>query len=298
MNGNSDNHDLRGRVSELVLWAGACFVVLSVHVAAAMWLMREPEMAMANDTPPAAIMIELAETPEATTTEENEISPDQETADASAPAEKVEEPVDEPEIVEEIAQQEPAPVEPVEEQQEEELAQLENVEVPLPIAKPTPPEPKKEIEKKPVVKKEVVKKEDTKKTPVKQRQQEQASSKQAVKAQAQVAQTNRNAARQSASGLFASSMTPARWQSRLMAHLERRKKYPSAAKSRGEEGVVYVRFRIDDSGKVLSASLARSSGWPELDSEVLSLVQRASPVPAPPPDANKTITAPVKFSRR
>lgn len=294
MNGNGDNHDLRGGVSELVLWAGACFVVLSVHVAAAMWLMREPEMAMANDTPPAAIMIELAETPEATTTEENEISPDQETADASAPAEKVEE----PEIVEEIAQQEPAPVEPVEEQQEEELAQLENVEVPLPIAKPTPPEPKKEIEKKPVVKKEVVKKEDTKKTPVKQRQQEQASSKQAVKAQAQVAQTNRNAARQSASGLFASSMTPARWQSRLMAHLERRKKYPSAAKSRGEEGVVYVRFRIDDSGKVLSASLARSSGWPELDSEVLSLVQRASPVPAPPPDANKTITAPVKFSRR
>lgn len=298
MNGNSDNHDLRGGVSELVLWAGACFVVLSVHVAAAMWLMREPETAMADDTPPAAIMIELAETPEATTTEENEISLDQETADASAPAEKVEEPVDEPEIVEEIAQQEPGPVEPVEEQQEEELAQLENVEVPLPIAKPTPPEPKKEIEKKPVVKKEVVKKEEPKKKPVKQRQQERASSKQAVKAQAQVAQTNRNAARQSASGLFASSMTPARWQSRLMAHLERRKKYPSAAKSRGEEGVVYVRFRIDDSGKVLSASLARSSGWPELDSEVLSLVQRASPVPAPPPDANKTITAPVKFSRR
>lgn len=297
MNGADDNHSLRG-LNEISLWAGACLVVLSVHVAAAMWLMREPEIAMADDTPPAAIMIELAETPEAMTTEENEISPDQETADASAPAEKVEEPVDEPEIVEEIAQQEPAPVEPVEEQQEEELAQLEKVEVPLPIAKPKPPEPKKEIEKKPVVKKEVVKKEDPKKTPVKQRQQEQASSKQAVKAQAQVAQTNRNAARQSASGLFASSMTPARWQSRLMAHLERRKKYPSAAKSRGEEGVVYVRFRIDDSGKVLSASLAQSSGWPDLDREVLSLVQRASPVPAPPPDANKTITAPVKFSRR
>ncbi|MEJ5083481.1 hypothetical protein [Ochrobactrum sp. MYb379] len=59
MNGNSDNHDLRGGVSELALWAGACLVVLSVHVAAVMWLMREPEMAMADDTPPAAIMIEL-----------------------------------------------------------------------------------------------------------------------------------------------------------------------------------------------------------------------------------------------
>lgn len=287
MNGNGDNHDLHGGVSELALWAGACLVVLSVHVAAAMWLMREPEMAMADDTPPAAIMIELSETPEAMTTEENEISQDQETADASAPAEKVEEPLEEPEIEEEVVQEEPTPVEP-EEEPLEELTQLDKVEVPLPAAKPKPPE----------LKKEIVKKEEPKKKPVKKRQQEQASSKQAVKAQAQVAKTNRNAARQSASGLFASSMTPARWQSRLMAHLERRKKYPSAAKSRGEEGVVYVRFRIDDSGKVLSASLARSSGWPELDSEVLSLVQRASPVPAPPPDANKTITAPVKFSRR
>jgi protein TonB len=133
---------------------------------------------------------------------------------------------------------------------------------------------------------------------VKQRQREQAASQQANQAQAQVTQSNRNAARQSASGMFASSVSPARWQSRLMAHLERRKRYPAGAKSRHEEGIVYVRFRIDETGKVLSASLARSSGFPELDDEVLSLVQRASPVPAPPPDVNRTVTAPVKFSRR
>lgn len=248
-----------------------------------MWLLREPDMIAADDTPPAAIMIELAETPEATETEENEISPDEVMSDASAAAQKVEEPVDEPVLEQEVVQDEP---EPVEEEPREEIAQLDKVEVPLPVAKPKPPEPKKEI----------VKKDEPKKKPVKQR--EQASAKQAVKAQAQVTQSSRNAARQSASGLFASSMTPARWQSRLMAHLERRKKYPSGAKSRREEGTVYVRFRIDDSGKVLSATLARSSGWPELDNEVLSLVQRASPVPAPPPDVNKTITAPVKFNRR
>lgn len=285
MNGATDSNGLRGGVSELALWAGASLLVLSLHVGAAIWLLREPEMIAADNAPPAAIMIELAETPEAIETEENEITPDEVMSDASAAAEKVEEPVDEPEVEQEVVQDEP---EPVEEEQQEELTQLDKVEVPLPVAKPKPPEPKKEI----------VKTKEQKKQPVKQRQQEQASSKQVVKAQAQAAQTNRNAARQSASGLFASSMTPARWQSRLMAHLERRKKYPSGAKSRREEGVVYVRFRIDDTGKVLSASLARSSGWPELDNEVLSLVQRASPVPAPPPDVNKTITAPVKFSRR
>lgn len=283
MNGATDSIGVRESFSELALWAGASLLVLSLHVGAAMWLLREPDMIAADDTPPAAIMIELAETPEATETEENEISPDEVMSDASAAAEKVEEPVDEPVLEQEVVQDQP---EPVEEEPREEIAQLDKVEVPLPVAKPKPPEPKKEI----------VKKDQPKKKPVKQR--EQASAKQAVKAQAQVTQSSRNAARQSASGLFASSLTPARWQSRLMAHLERRKKYPSGAKSRREEGTVYVRFRIDDSGKVLSATLARSSGWPELDNEVLSLVQRASPVPAPPPDVNKTITAPVKFNRR
>lgn len=283
MNGATDSIGVRESFSELALWAGASLLVLSLHVGAAMWLLREPDMIAADDTPPAAIMIELAETPEATETEANEISPAEVMSDASAAVEKVEEPVDEPVLEQEVVQDEP---EPVEEEPREEIAQLDKVEVPLPVAKPKPPEPKKEI----------VKKDEPKKKPVKQR--EQASAKQAVKAQAQVTQSSRNAARQSASGLFASSMTPARWQSRLMAHLERRKKYPSGAKSRREEGTVYVRFRIDDSGKVLSATLARSSGWPELDNEVLSLVQRASPVPAPPPDVNKTITAPVKFNRR
>jgi TonB family protein len=70
-----------------------------------------------------------------------------------------------------------------------------------------------------------------------------------------------------------------------MAHLERRKRYSSGARSRGGRGIVYVRFIISNSGDVMSASPARSSGFSELDDEVLSLVRRASPVPAPPPGA-------------
>lgn len=83
-----------------------------------------------------------------------------------------------------------------------------------------------------------------------------------------------------------------------MSHLERRKRYPPGARSRGETGIAYVRFRIDDAGNVLSASLARSSWFSELDTEVVELVRRASPVPAPPSSVNETITAPVQFSIR
>lgn len=285
MNHIEDDRSLGNGFSELALWVGAGVMALCIHIGAALWLLRDAAIAAADVMPPAAIMIELAEIPEAQATEESEVSPDQETADASAPAEKEEEPIEEQKQPEETAEPEQ---EPVEDETAQEVVRLDKVEVPLPSARPNPSEPEKKV----------VRKEEPKKKAVKQRQQERAASRQANQAQAQVTQSSRNAARQSASGVFSSSVSPARWQSRLMAHLERRKRYPAGAKSRREEGVVYVRFRIDEAGNVLTASLARSSGFQELDSEVLSLVQRASPVPAPPPDANRTITAPVKFSRR
>ena len=105
------------------------------------------------------------------------------------------------------------------------------------------------------------------------------------------------AAPQNATGASA-AVSPAKWQARLMAHLERRKRYPAGARQRREEGVVTVRFAIDGGGNVRSATLVRSSGHAELDDAVLALVRRASPVPAPPPGAPHEITAPVRFSIR
>lgn len=285
MNGGIDSIGSSSFRGELALWSFAGLTVLSIHAAAALWFLQETAMAAPADAPPAAIMIELADTPEAQVTEETEISPDQETASASNAVLMEDAPLDKPEPIEEVTEQQS---EPVEDEPETETLELDKVEVPLPMKKPIAPELKQKVDEK----------EKPQKKPVKQRKQEQAASRDVNQAQAEVMQSNRNAARQSASGIFASSVTPARWQARLMAHLERRKRYPAASKARREEGVAYVRFRIDDAGNVLSASLARSSGYPDLDNEVLALVQRASPVPAPPPDANKTITAPVKFSSK
>jgi periplasmic protein TonB len=179
----------------------------------------------------------------------------------------------------------PEPVPEIDPIEQMVLAELENVEVPIPMMRPLVPEPEVEKKKEPAPKK-VVKK------------QVQPPATQAARtAKAEVAQSNRNAAAAAANGA-GRSVSPAKWQSRLMSHLERRKRYPSAARSNREEGTVYVRFRIDDSGNVLSVSLSRSSGYPTLDSAVLDMVRAASPVPAPPEGVNKTITAPVRFNLR
>ena len=84
------------------------------------------------------------------------------------------------------------------------------------------------------------------------------------------------------------------WRSLLVAHLKRRKRAVSA--TAGARAVAYVRFSIDGGGHVLSAALLRSSGVAEVDREAVALVQRASPLPSPPPGAARTLTLPVGFT--
>lgn len=299
-------------VGEGLLWTTAGLLIATAHAGAVAVLLREPEMVIADSGPPPAIMIELAPEPEAVITEENEISTEQvdseevKTATSEPLPEPIPEPVEqplpeppppEPELEPEVAEALPEPppliepeplpepvpeIDPIEQMV---LAELENVEVPIPMMRPPVPKPEVEKKKEPAPKK-VVKK------------QVQPPATQAARtAKAEVAQSNRNAAAAAANGA-GRSVSPAKWQSRLMSHLERRKRYPSAARSNREEGTVYVRFRIDDSGNVLSVSLSRSSGYPTLDSAVLDMVRAASPVPAPPEGVNKTITAPVRFNLR
>jgi protein TonB len=298
-------------LGEGLLWTTAGVLIATAHAGAVAVLLREPEMVMADSGPPPAIMIELAPEPEAMVTDETEISNDQvdseevKTATSEPLPEPVPEPVEqplpeppppepEPEVAEAlpepppIIEPEPLPEPPPEIDPIEQMvmAELENVEVPIPMIRPPVPKPEVEKKKEPAPKKVV------RKAPAQQQAAEAART-----AKAEVTQSTRNAAAAAASGA-GRTVSPAKWQSRLMSHLERRKRYPSAARSNREEGTVYVRFRIDDSGNVLSVSLSRSSGYPTLDNAVLDMVRAASPVPAPPAGVNKTITAPVRFNLR
>lgn len=76
----------------------------------------------------------------------------------------------------------------------------------------------------------------------------------------------------------------ARWQKAVVRRIERynRGRYPAELERRGVKGVVTVKFRVDRSGRVVSAEVAKSSGWPVLDEAALANIRRASPLPVPP----------------
>lgn len=91
------------------------------------------------------------------------------------------------------------------------------------------------------------------------------------------------------------------WKSQLVAKLERYKRYPSEAQARGEHGVAQVAFSVDRSGGVHHVRIVRGSGSSALDSATLDLVQRASPLPPPPPDITGAlipITVPLRYNSR
>ncbi|HEX4408492.1 MAG TPA: energy transducer TonB [Xanthobacteraceae bacterium] len=89
------------------------------------------------------------------------------------------------------------------------------------------------------------------------------------------------------------------WESTLTRRLQHFKRYPGGAQSRGEEGVVLLGFVIDRSGHVLEHQIVKSSGFPDLDAEVSSLIKRADPLPAFPPTMTAStleFTVPIRFS--
>lgn len=91
------------------------------------------------------------------------------------------------------------------------------------------------------------------------------------------------------------------WETRLFRKLQQAKRYPSAARSRGEQGVVVLAFSIDRDGHVTSRHIAKGSGYAALDDEAMALVERAQPMPAFPPsmtEAAISLTVPIRFSLR
>ena len=79
------------------------------------------------------------------------------------------------------------------------------------------------------------------------------------------------------------------------------KRYPPLAQRRRAQGVAYLRFTMDRSGKVLAAQLGRRSGHGDLDEEVLALIKRADPLPPFPPEMTqdrRELVVPPQFSLR
>jgi periplasmic protein TonB len=183
-----------------------------------------------------------------------------------------------------LPEPEPPPPEPVVEPPPPEPEPVKKPEVVLPTPEPPPPvqpPPPKKVEKAP----------DKPKPP-----------KPRPAAAPPPAATQTTAATEApAAASSAPSETVRSWQSTLLAHLERHKRYPRLAQARREQGVAYVRFAMDRQGRVLFARLERGCGYEALDQETVEMVMRAQPLPPPPPgDARSVIelVAPVRYALR
>lgn len=82
----------------------------------------------------------------------------------------------------------------------------------------------------------------------------------------------------------------------LLAWLEQHKRYPSAAKRRGQEGVVKLQFTIDEDGNVLSYKIIDSSRYSKLNNAVIKMIQNASPLPPIPLSMRKSSSAQFSYS--
>ncbi|WP_369979577.1 energy transducer TonB [Xanthomonas bundabergensis] len=110
---------------------------------------------------------------------------------------------------------------------------------------------------------------------------------------------SRHAAAQSLSG--EAQQRRATWQAQVLGHLQRYKRYPRPAQRRRQEGVVQVQFAVDRRGHASAIRIVQGSGYDTLDGETLATVQRASPLPAPPPEIEGDpvqVVVPVDFFLR
>lgn len=86
----------------------------------------------------------------------------------------------------------------------------------------------------------------------------------------------------------------------LSAWLESHKRYPDAARQRGEEGRAVLRFSVDRSGRVLDYAVTSSSGYPDLDQSVEEMLRGATlpPFPAGMPQHEMQVSVTIRFSLR
>jgi protein TonB len=90
------------------------------------------------------------------------------------------------------------------------------------------------------------------------------------------------------------------WQSDLQQHLGKYQRYPEDARRRNIVGSTRLRFEVDADGKVVSVSIAQTSGNASLDRATLEMIRRAQPLPKPPGEILKNgsveVTAPFNYT--
>jgi protein TonB len=283
-------------------WGAAALAVVSAHGGVAWYAVHwKPAHAeAAAGAPEPAIMIELSPVSVAQEAPAETLPPAPEPVEAEPPPpEPVKqppppepEPEPPPEPIVEPPPVEPPPPEPTRVQVPEPEIKLPDLpKIPDALAVLAPPPPPKKVDR-PVERKPPPPKKVVERKRVERPRQREAAAPPPSPAPA-AAPTRAN------QGVTAAvpSVSTASWRGSLIAHLNRYKRFPGGARP----GTVQVAFSIDRGGRVLSARLVGSSGDSALDDEAVSMIRRASPVPAPPAGVGGggavSLAVPVRFSR-
>jgi len=257
-------------------WAACIVLALGIHGAGAAALLARWNNTFDEVANAPVITIELATLPVAPDTKPTELPPGPQQPQA-APAQQP------PKPVEKTTEQPPAPQQPVEKTAE--LPPQPQAE----IAVMPPPRPPEKTVEKPV---EKIVERPIEKQP---RHPSLASAPSTAEKRAE------RAAAPTAGAVSYNANAVPNWKSELVARLERYKRYPPEAQSRGEQGVAQLAFSVDRSGGVHRAHIARSSGSSLLDSATLAMLERAAPLPPPPPElagAQIAISVPIRYDMR
>ena len=245
-------------------WIAGLLVVLALHAATMLWLIARAPMESPAAAP--ALTIDMEPEPAPAVSEPQAAPPVAEPAPAPPEPAPPEPAPPEPQPVVEPPPPEPEPVinEAIPEQ---ELPAVPQPEVAL------PPPPPKVIEKR-------------RPPPPPRPRPARVQPKQAPAAKSPAAAPPAAAAQPApaAPSPAAAAAATASWQGQILAHLNRFKRYPAEAQMRRHQGVAYLRFTLNRAGKVLRFTLQRGSGHELLDQEALALIERAQPLPPPPPE--------------
>ena len=263
---------LESRHARLLRWVGAALFVVTAHVGCAALALMHWQDDDAEDAAASSVVVEMVPIPAAIPVDSRDVAHGPLMEEAMLAAQAVRE--TKAEVEKETATAEPSPA--------------PDPEVVLPT--PQPVTDKKPEEEKPP--------EDT----PKQQSAEQTVATPLTMAPPRVEAKQEPAVAAPSPGASASvARAQAAWEKALVSHLNRFKRYPSTARARRNQGDVAVQFTIDRMGSLVASRVVRSSGLPALDDEALAVLQRASPLPAPPRQIGGTtfdLTLPIQFRIR
>lgn len=302
-------------------WISAIALISAAHAGGAWFVFNQPPPEADDAGGPPAIMIELAPLAVSQDVEQIDLADGQLSAQADRqpvePPEEKQQPeqrIEQPEPVQDAVEEpvEPEEIAPLPEEEEPEAASEEtpeaepepevveaeplpeedSAEVVLPDEVPFPTARPNWLDERPTT---VTRHEQPKRRP--QQTQPVARNSVAAAPVATDARRDQVTASPTEGTARSPSISPAQWQSRLNAHLNRFKRPPSG----GAVGTARVKFTIDAAGRVTRVQIAGSSGNPSLDQAALDLVRRANPVPAPPAEllrgGSLSLTVPVNYTR-